>query len=123
VTGSWHPRDQPHHRTRRVLREQGIDYTHAARQVDASDFARFEYIIALDRGHLQELRSLANRADARLALLLDFAPSAIIRDVPDPYYNGRFGEVYTLVEQGCRGLLEHIAAQEGLASRSTGPHE
>jgi protein-tyrosine phosphatase len=113
-TGGWHIGQQPHHGTRRVLREQGIDYTHAARQVSPADFASFDYIIALDRGHLSELRYLANRADARLALLMDFAPGANTRDVPDPYYDGRFQEVYMLVEQGCRGLLKHIVEREGL---------
>jgi protein-tyrosine phosphatase len=113
-TGGWHAGEQPHHGTRRVLREQGIDYAHAARQVTPADFASFDYIVALDRGHLSELRYLANRADARLALLMDFAPSANTRDVPDPYYDGRFQEVYTLVEQGCRGLLKHIVEREGL---------
>jgi protein-tyrosine phosphatase len=107
-TGGWHIGEAPHHGTRRVLREQSIDYTHAARQVERSDFARFDYIIALDRGHLAELRYLAERADARLALLMDFAAGATTRDVPDPYYDGRFAEVYALIEQGCRGLLEHI---------------
>jgi protein-tyrosine phosphatase len=37
-----------------------------------------------------------------------------VRDVPDPYYNGRFDEVYELVEQGGRGLLERIIAEQGL---------
>ena len=32
-TGPWHAGEQPHHGTRRVLRERGIDYTHVARQV------------------------------------------------------------------------------------------
>ncbi len=61
-----------------------------------------------------ELRARAARAHAQLMRLLDFAPGAPTRDVPDPYYNGRFAEVYTLVEQGCQGLLEHIVAEKGL---------
>jgi len=56
----------------------------------------------------------AARSGAQLARLLDFAPNAPTRDVPDPYYDGRFAEVYTLVEQGCRGLLEHIIQAEKL---------
>jgi protein-tyrosine phosphatase len=113
-TGAWHVGEAPHHGTRRVLREKGIDYAHAARQVREADFADFDYLIALDRGHLAELRALARREGAELALLMDFAPAANARDVPDPYYNGRFAEAYELIEQGCRGLLEHIARKEGL---------
>jgi protein-tyrosine phosphatase len=113
-TGGWHAGEQPHHGTRRVLREQGIDYTHAARQVSPDDFTRFDYLIALDSDHLFELRARAGRAGARLARLMDFAPAAAARDVPDPYYDGRFAEVYTLIEQGCRGLIDHIVQAEQL---------
>ena len=113
-TGGWHAGEQPHLGTQQVLRERGIDYTHAARQIIGDDFVRFDYLIALDSGHMFELRTRAERARAQLARLLDFAPAAPTRDVPDPYYDGRFAEVYTLVEQGCRGLLEHIVAEQGL---------
>jgi protein-tyrosine phosphatase len=112
--GGWHAGEQPHQGTRRVLRERGITYTHAARQVVGDDFVRFDYLIALDNGHLFELRVRAERSGAQLARLLDFAPNATTRDVPDPYYNGRFAEVYTLIEQGCQGLLEHIVQVEKL---------
>ncbi|MEO7909014.1 MAG: low molecular weight protein-tyrosine-phosphatase [Roseiflexaceae bacterium] len=113
-TGGWHAGEQPHQGTRQVLRERGIDYTHAARQVVGDDFVRFDYLIALDNSHLFELRARAERSGAQLARLLDFAPNAPTRDVPDPYYDGRFAEVYTLVEQGCQGLLEHIVKVEKL---------
>ena len=113
-TGGWHVGEQPHHGTRRILRERGIDYTHTARQVAADDFTRFDYVIALDSGHLFELRARAARAGAHLARLMDFVPDAATPDVPDPYYDGRFAEVYTLIEQGCRGLLGHIIEAERL---------
>jgi protein-tyrosine phosphatase len=113
-TGGWHAGEQPHSGTQQVLRERGINYTHAARQVRGDDFVRFDYLIALDSGHMFELRARAERAHAQLMRLLDFVPSAPTRDVPDPYYDGRFAEVYTLVEQGCQGLLEHIVAEQGL---------
>ena len=113
-TGGWHAGEQPHQGTRRVLREHGIDYNHAARQVRGDDFVRFDYLIALDNGHMFELRARAERSGAQLARLLDFAPNVPTRDVPDPYYDGRFAEVYTLVEQGCQGLLEHIVQVEKL---------
>jgi protein-tyrosine phosphatase len=44
--------------------------------------------------------------------LLDFAKGVGTRDVPDPYYNGNFEEVYQLVADGCQGLLESIREQE-----------
>jgi len=113
-TGGWHIGEQPHHGTRRVLRERGIDYAHSARQIEPADFARFDYVIALDRGHLSELRNMAKHTGAHIALLMQFASGAALLDVPDPYYTGGFGEVYEMVEQACRGLLDHIVEKEHL---------
>ncbi len=45
---------------------------------------------------------------------MEYAPGAALLDVPDPYYTGGFGEVYDMVEQACRGLLEQIVGQERL---------
>jgi protein-tyrosine phosphatase len=113
-TGDWHVGEQPHHGTRRVLRDRGIDYTHSARKLEPADFGRFDYLIALDRSHLSELRYLGKQTGAQLALLMQYAPGADTFDVPDPYYTGGFTEVYDMVEQACRGLLEHIIEKEGL---------
>jgi len=113
-TGDWHVGERPHHGTRRVLRERGIDYTHSARQVEPADFAHFDYLIALDRSHLSELRYLGKLTGVQLALLMEYAPDAAVLDVPDPYYTGGFGEVYDMVQQACRGLLEHIVERERL---------
>ena len=43
-----------------------------------------------------------------MRLLLDYAPWAGTRDVPDPYYGGPggFTRVLDLIEAGCRGVLE-----------------
>ena len=116
-TGAYHIGEQPHIGTRRVLREHGIDYAHQARVVMPDDFVRFDYLIALDRDNLYDLRAMTRGTTAQLGLLLDYAPGTGMRDVPDPYYNGRFAETYDLVEQGCRGLLDQIVAAERLEIR------
>ncbi|HEX5689040.1 MAG TPA: low molecular weight protein-tyrosine-phosphatase, partial [Roseiflexaceae bacterium] len=115
-TGAWHIGEQPHHGTRRVLRERGIEYSHRARTVAASDFSDFDYIVALDSENLADLRALARGNHTHVMRLLDYAPDARVRDVPDPYYNGRFDEVYELVEQGGRGLLERIVREHKLSA-------
>ena len=48
-----------------------------ARQVDAEDFRRFDYMLAMDRANLSELQSRAlEGARAKLALFMSFAPEA-----------------------------------------------
>jgi protein-tyrosine phosphatase len=112
-TGSWHVGEPAHQGTRRVLRRHGIDYAGRARQVTTADMAPTHYIVAMDRSNIDELRRRFGD-HPRLYRLLDFAGDVDERDVPDPYYNGNFDDVYRLVEAGSRGLLDHICEQEGL---------
>ena len=57
-----------------------------ARQVVEADIVRFEYVLAMDRCHLADLRWMAPRAlFARLQLFTKFGPSAGAVDVADPY--------------------------------------
>lgn len=114
-TGSWHAGEPVHPGTQSVLRRNGIQLSHRARQVDPSDLRDADYLVAMDSSNFAELRSLDRQTDltGRLFMLLDFAPDGTPIDVPDPYYEDNFDRVYELVEAGCRGLLVHIRAERG----------
>lgn len=111
-TGGWHVGEPPDKRSQAAALRRGIDLSgQRARQVAADDFAVFDYVMALDRGHFQALSRLAPEAHKdRLHLFLHHAPALGLDDVPDPYYGGAHGfeHVLDLVEAGCRGLLDHI---------------
>jgi protein-tyrosine phosphatase len=85
-----------------------------ARQVDAEDFVRSEWILAMDRHNLAELQALCPR-DYRghLGLFLDFAPESGLREVPDPYHGNTedFERVLDLAEHGAAALLEVVRMQ------------
>src|SRR5690349_445326 len=106
-TGDWHVGKPPHAGTRRILAEKGIAYTGVARLLSADDLDRFDYVVAMDRENLCDIRSLGS-GRAMVAALMDYAPHAGVREVPDPYYDGRFQDVYGLVVQGAAGLLAAI---------------
>lgn len=113
-TGSWHVGEKAHPGTRRVLASHGISYEGRARRVNEQDLADdARYVIAMDSSNMRDLRA-AYGDHPRLYRLLDFAENANERDVPDPYYNGNFEEVYQLVADGCRGLLKTIRSQENI---------
>ena len=127
-TGHWHVGEPPHEGTRRVLEREGIDYSGIrARQLSAEDGERFDYIIAMDASNERDIRRRlgldgpggdgndGSGRRPRVFRLLDLVPDAPTRDVPDPYYEGNFDEVYRLVRAGCEALLERI--REELASR------
>lgn len=115
-TDSYHNGDSPHHGTMRILKAQGINgYEHISRRLTRSDLTSFDYAIAMDEDHYHALHSMAHNLNikSKIALLLDYAPHLAEREVPDPYYNNRFDQVYELVEAGCRGLLAEIRKQQG----------
>lgn len=93
--------------------------SHLARQVQAEDFHRFDWILAMDRQNLAQLKSLQPADYAgRLALFLDFAPHLGLREIPDPYYGVAedFERVLDLAERAAAALLEAVRAQ--LATRA-----
>ncbi|NTW03632.1 MAG: low molecular weight phosphotyrosine protein phosphatase [Oscillochloris sp.] len=114
-TGGWHTGEPPHRGTLAVLRTNGIDAEgQRARQLTTKDFEQFQYIIAMDHENLADMAHFHPEARTRTHLLLSYAPDTTTREVPDPYYNGRFDAVYILVTAGCRGLLDQIRRDHGL---------
>jgi low molecular weight protein-tyrosine phosphatase len=110
--GDWHVGQSPDVRAIAHARRRGYDLTTLrARQVALDDFARFDYILAMDLRNLRDLRALCPPDfKGRLGLLLDFVPQLGLREVPDPYFGGAAGfeNVLELTERACAALLEHI---------------
>lgn len=113
--GPWHIGEPAHAGTRRVLQEHGISYNGRARQFTRADFARFDYILAMDEENLADIRARLNGAtDADIRLLMDFAPELGVSEVPDPYYDGSFDQVYTLVRTAVEKFLAYLREKHGL---------
>ncbi|WP_206832020.1 low molecular weight protein-tyrosine-phosphatase [Alicyclobacillus fructus] len=108
--GDWHAGEPPHHGTRRVLEQKGIDYAGiVSRQIRREDLEQFDYIVAMDESNMRALERLGAKRSERVFRLLDLVPEEP-DEVPDPYYDGRFEEVYRLVRLGCEALLRRIQA-------------
>ncbi|MGW6743001.1 low molecular weight protein-tyrosine-phosphatase [Streptomyces sp. NPDC055025] len=114
-TGGWHEGDGADPRAVAVLDAHGYGNDHTARQFHASWFSRLDLVIALDEGHLRELRRLAptpaDAAKVRLLRSYDAAaePTGDL-GVPDPYYGDitGFEECLELVEAASEGLLAAV---------------
>ncbi len=109
-TIDYHTGKEPDARMVRAAKARGIRVAGRARQVKFADFERFDWVIAMDRENLADLRAL-DRGSAfseRLRLFGEFCPASRIEDVPDPYYGGAdgFERVLDLMEEGCAELLE-----------------
>ncbi|MNY66087.1 Low molecular weight protein-tyrosine-phosphatase YfkJ [compost metagenome] len=72
----------------------------------------------MDSANFTDIRDLdpLRKTRAQVVRMMDFAPARGLADVPDPYFGGEgFDHVYELVEEACKGLLTHIAAEKGLS--------
>ena len=111
-TIAFHIGESPDPRSQKAAKSKGIDLSSIrARQLHEDDFQIFDFLIALDRSHLQTLEDQApENCSAVLRLLLDYDPKSKIEDVPDPYYGDLrgFDEVLNLIERASAGLLKEL---------------
>lgn len=84
---------------------RGYDITGlCARQVVAEDIGRFDHVLAMDRGHLADLRWMAPRELRDRVELFTFA------DVDDPYGGSArdYERALDVIEAGCRDLIQRL---------------
>lgn len=111
-THAYHSGEPPDRRAiaaaeRRGYSLQGI----TARRVRDSDFAEFDYILAMDEYNLVALReAAAPSSHEKVRLFLEFTATTQVLEVPDPYYGGSSGfeRVLDLVEDASQALLDSI---------------
>ncbi|GAA0517626.1 protein tyrosine phosphatase [Streptomyces violaceusniger] len=116
-TGPWHEGDGADRRAIDVLTAHGYEQDHIARHFQADWFDHLDLVIALDSGHLHELRALAPTPQdaAKVRLLRSYDPDADQNalgglDVPDPYFGGTddFEECLDMIEAASGGLLDAV---------------
>lgn len=112
ATHDYHPGKPPDARSQRAAARRGYDLGgQRARVIVTEDFETFDYILAMDRGHLAILmRDCPPRHHGKLQLFLTYAEGLETEEVPDPYCGSGVGFeiVLDLVELASEGLLEHI---------------
>lgn len=113
-TAAYHQGEPADRRSRSFARRRGYELSSIARQFEAQDFERFEYVLAMDRDNLETLERLSAKTGLRsfhLGLFRDFDPSSSPgSSVPDPYYGGDAGfeEVLDQCERAADGLLDAL---------------
>jgi protein-tyrosine phosphatase len=113
-THDYHLGEPPDARAIASAQRRGYDIKKLrARQVDAKDFGRFNWILAMDSNNLNRLIEMRpTEFPGHVGLLLDFAPDLGVREVPDPYYGGPdgFERILDLIEPASEALLARIIA-------------
>lgn len=117
-TTGYHVGEKPDPRAREFAQSRGYDLSNLrARQLSNRDFTDFDYLLAMDDGHLATMqRACPKEHQGKLRLFLDFHPDHRGKDVPDPYYGGQSGfvRVFDLVEETSGHFLRYLHETHGL---------
>ncbi len=111
-TGDWHIGNPPDVRAQQAALHRGIELSDLrARQVCFDDFSSFDYIVAMDRSNLEDLRRVSDSEHHhKIHLFMEFTDRFEATEVPDPYYGGErgFDIVLDMIDAASTGLLCEI---------------
>ncbi|MDV2990961.1 MAG: putative low molecular weight protein-tyrosine-phosphatase [Chroococcidiopsis sp. SAG 2025] len=112
-TGGYHVGSPPDRRmTFAAANRMGIQLRGRARQLQKSDLAEFDLILAMDRENYYDILALDFSGEYRdkVLLICDFCTEHTMKEVPDPYYGGAegFNQVIDLLLDACNGLLDRV---------------
>ena len=114
-THGYHSGEPPDARAIEHAAKRGYDLTLLrCRQINATDFERFDYILAADALNMKHLKAICpTRLAHKIEYLLDYGGEEDEFEVPDPYAGEAqdFELALDLIEEGCRGLLEYLTDQ------------
>ena len=113
-THAYNIGNPPDSRSQATAISYGVDLSNQkARQVHESDFYYYDFILAMDVNNLEILKSICpNESQSQIQLLLDYHPSIELQSVPDPYYEGKFDEVFDMVYSACSSFFESIVKKD-----------
>jgi Protein-tyrosine-phosphatase len=114
-TGDWHVGEPPDRRAIATAARHGVDISMLrARQLQAADYHRFDWLLCADRSNLRDVRARAPAGGrAGIALLREWAGQGEGAVIADPYTGGpaQFEEVWRQVDAAARAIVERIASQ------------
>ena len=114
-TGSWHIGKKADTRMRIAAQKRGLEILSRARQINAKDFEKFNYIVTMDNSNfeninnLKSIKSLSNFST--ITKIQKFRRVFEETEVPDPYFGGDEGFDYVLdiLEDSVNAFLESIS--------------
>lgn len=117
-TASYHIGSPPDRRMTAAARAYGITLSGQARQFEATDFERFDWILAMDRQNYRDIQALDpdRRYGDKVRLMCHYCRSYSDQEVPDPYYGGPEGFTYVidLLMDACTGFLDEVIGRPEL---------
>ncbi len=111
-THAYHIGESPDLRAQNAAIGRGVNLSHLrARKVVLGDFEDYDYLLAMDDDNYETLIKACPKENAeKIRYFLDYAPQLTVREVPDPYYGGKYGfeRVLDMVEAASLGFLASL---------------
>lgn len=98
-TSSWEEGNPPHPKTIDILIRVGaILINKQAQKISKEDVANFDYLIAMDHDNIRELKQIFPEYSNKILLFRSINNHGKDLDVKDPYYSGKYEEVYEILD-------------------------
>lgn len=94
------------------LAEHGISCGgKTAVQMTKTDYDYYDYIIAMDRNNLRNMKKfVGDDKKKKVSLVMDYTQRR--GDVADPWYTGDFEATWKDICEGCKGFLEMVLSEQ-----------
>jgi protein-tyrosine phosphatase len=109
-TSAFHRGELPDKRSITIARKYNIDITNQkSRQFIAADFEIFDTIYVMDHSNKNNVLALAKNNNDRnkVKLILSEIQDHSL-DVPDPYYDNGFDNVYQMLNKACTKIANNL---------------
>ncbi len=102
-TNGFHNGEKADPRTRANAQEHGIDVKSISRQLTLGDIMDADHIITMANDVHQHVLKFCRNQEQRdkINLFRKFDSSEPNADVPDPWYNDRFEDVFQIINENC----------------------
>ncbi|MDB2590549.1 low molecular weight phosphotyrosine protein phosphatase [Candidatus Thioglobus sp.] len=109
-THAYHVGEKPDSRSQIAAAKHQVDLSsQRARQVHQSDFYYYDHVFAMDESNLSNIRNMCPKEfQHKLSLMLDNIPNNKTKSVPDPYFEGRFDDVFEMLNRASNFLLDSL---------------
>ena len=108
-THGFHQGQPPDKRSQRECLKLNINISKKkSRKFKDRDLNKFDYIIAMDRTHLEFVKN--KNFSGKCKLLMHYSTNRYYIDVPDPYFGNEknFSETFEIILEGINGLVDYL---------------
>ena len=111
-TSSWHAGEPPHTKSIAISKDNSIDITNQKSEHFKKEMLDvFDFVLVMDRSNYNDVMRLTSTENQKfkVKLLMDFAYPDENREVPDPYYEGGFKGVFSMIEKAVDAFIKVYA--------------